>query len=734
MPKQRRLLAVLLSLACVLLTGAPPPAAVAAPVAIRIKTSPAQLAPSWVAAGFEPVAENAAFALSVDPATLAFELLDKRSGYVWRSNLVEVTKDDKLNKTWTAFAQSGVSIDYLDKKAISKRASITNSEHTLDFRRVNQGFEADLTFTEIGIGLTLRVMLEPEGVQVEVPYDGLTESDPDFRLGVLHVYPFLGATREDAVPGYMFLPDGSGSLIRFAATTKAKNIFYGRYYGPDLGMTSEMPWDPDVNRALPISIPVVGMAHREGENAYLAVVEEGAPYGEIQAHPAGVTTRFNFIYNAFIYNESYFQATNRSGAGVTVLQPEKNRFDVMLHYRFLTGADADYVGMARSYQRYLLDRGNLPDAAGTAGDIGIRLEFLGGEKERVLFWHRFIAMTTVEQMAAILKDLALPNTEVVYYGWQPYGAASMPPEALSVDGNLGSLDQLRALVRDVAAAGGRFSLYHDPQAALFHEGGYSPRNDLALSVTNVNLFGYNRYKAYLLFNIDALERRYAALDRSVAERLEGAGLALDLFGSVAYSDFRDNHELNRVDMIARYQALWAADQTGTAFYLPNDYAFRDMSAYYDIPLSDNGYLFTSEAVPFLQIVLAGHVPTYGPALNFSSNVQEDLLRQADYGVYPAYFLTQDVTAKILNTSSSWIYTSSYAQWSDEVRAAYSWLNDRLGPVRGEPIVARRGLAPDVVATIYANGSQIVVNYGDSAYQAGGVKVGPRDAVLVEKHP
>ncbi len=118
MPKQRRLLAVLLALACALLPGAPPPAAVAAPVAVRIKTGTAQLAPTGVTAGFEPVAENAAFALSADPATLAFELLDKRSGYVWRSNLVEVTKDDKLNKTWTAFAQSGVSIDYLDKVTV----------------------------------------------------------------------------------------------------------------------------------------------------------------------------------------------------------------------------------------------------------------------------------------------------------------------------------------------------------------------------------------------------------------------------------------------------------------------------------------------------------------------------------------------------------------------------------------------------------------------------------------
>ncbi|HRE29139.1 MAG TPA: hypothetical protein PK954_21015, partial [Anaerolineales bacterium] len=97
--------------------------------------SVAVLAPSQVGA-FELVAENVGFELWADPATLAFQVVDRRTGYVWNSNLTEVTPEDKLNKTWTAFAQSGVSIDVLDRKAISDRYSIVNSEHTLDFKKI----------------------------------------------------------------------------------------------------------------------------------------------------------------------------------------------------------------------------------------------------------------------------------------------------------------------------------------------------------------------------------------------------------------------------------------------------------------------------------------------------------------------------------------------------------------------------------------------------------------------
>jgi hypothetical protein len=682
---------------------------------------------------FDLVAENEIFQLYVNETTIAFKVLDKRSGYVWHSNLDEKGEDDRLNRTWTAFAQSGISIDYLDQGAISERASITNSEHTIDLRRVDQGFEASVAFTVPSITLVVIVTLEDHGVRVEVPFESIKEDSPDFKLGMLHVYPFFGATRDDSVPGYMFLPDGCGSIIRFNSTTKADNMFYGRYYGVDLGMLTTLPYDPMVNRPFNISIPVLGMVHGEKENAFISIVEKGASYGEIRAHPAGIITNFNFLYNTFIYNESYFQATNRSGAGVTTLQQQTNAFNVVIHYRFLTQDESDYVGMARGYQQYLVEQGVLQSNAAQPGDIGIRLEFLGGEKEHILFWDRSIPMTTISQMADILADLEISNPEVVYYGWQPLGASSMPPSSLRLDRHLGDAEQLRELVDTIAAQGGNFYLYLDPQAALVDESGYSPRHDLAMSITNFNLMGFNRGKVNYYLNFDALTEHYDGLSEEVFTEL-GAGLALDGIGSMLYSDFKRNNFLNREEAISAYQSLLADNAGSTSFYMPNDYLFGTMQAYYDIPLTNNGYIYTTDTVPFLQIVFAGYIPYYGTALNFSADMQSDLLKHVDYGVYPSFFLSHDVTAKILNTRSSWIYTSSIEQWSQEIERVYAWLNNLLGPVRGQNIIARQVLEQGVVATTYANGLQIIVNYNDTSVSVDDLVVGGKDAVLREVLP
>jgi hypothetical protein len=494
-------------------------------------------------------------------------------------------------------------------------------------------------------------------------------------------------------------------------------------------MISVMPYNPRVVSPKPISFPVFGMVHGEGENAFFSVIEKGAAYGEIQVHPAGIITNFNFLYNAFIYSEPYFQATNRSGAGVTTIQRQPNAFDTVMHYRFLTGEAANYVGMARGYQQYLVDKGLLQKREDANPDIGIRLEFLGGDNEKILFWDRFVPMTTLSQMRDILTGLQLPNSEVIYYGWQPLGATSMPPTTLTLEGAVGSLSELNVLAESVTAQGGHFSLYLDPQVALWEKPGYSARSDIAMSITTVNLEGYNRYYNHY-FTLDVLRQRYSAFAQSIATQ-PNVGLAIDSIGWTLYTDFRESVPVSRTAAMEAYQTLFAEPPLRLGFYRPNDYLFGVARAYYDMPLGDNGYIYTYEAVPFLPTVLSGYMPYYGTALNFSSNRQDDLLRHVEYGIYPSYFLTHEATANMLNTPSSWIYTSSYEQWGEQIRQTYAWMNGLLSPVRGQQITAHRKLKDGVFATTYANGWQILVNYTQQPFDHQGITVEAKGAARVQ---
>ncbi|MEF3274826.1 MAG: hypothetical protein K6356_10615 [Chloroflexus sp.] len=703
-------------------------------IAVLLLTTSLPVAESVAAAanapaGYNLVATNTTFELYVNRETLAFKVRDRRSGYLWSSNLDEVTPDDRLNRTWTAFARSGISIEYMDSRANTRRASITNTAHRLEITQVVDGFRGQVTFTEPAITVIVQVTLTPHGVRVEVPFNGISEAG-NFRLAQLHLYPFFGATRAAETPGYMLIPDGSGSLIAFTERTNARAMFYGRYYGPDAGMRGELPVNPDSRPTYPLSAPVFGITHGENLHAVLVILEHGSAFAELLAHPAGIITKFNFLYHLFIYNESYFQPTNRAGAGVTVIQPQTNAFDIVQHYHFLTGADADYVGLAHAYQRFLVEQGILHPLTPTHSELPLRVEFLAAERERVLFWQRVIPMTTITEMAAILATLPTRRVEVVYYGWQPQGATAPLPLGLQIESALGNRRALIELAQTVAAQGGMLNLYVDPQAGLMHEGGYT-RSEVAMAINRALVGGHHRGMQQLYLNLEAVERRVTTWH--TAFQAAGLSMALDGLGFRLYSDFRSDTRHNREEMLQGYRAI-TSKYGPFAIYRPNAYLWAATRAYYDMPLGDSGYIYTTTAVPFLPIVLAGYIPYYGPPLNFSSNLEADLLRHADYGAYPSFLLTNEITAAILKTRSNWIYTSAYSQWQDEVQRVYARLARVLGPVQGVAIVERTTPLPGVAVTEYANGKRVVVNYTSQLITLDGHTIPPREAILLETKP
>ncbi len=681
---------------------------------------------------YQKVGENETFVLYANPETIAFKLVDKRSAYVWHSNLDEVTEEDDLNKKWTAFAQSGISIDYITKKATTSRLDITKDNPNISFNVLPNGFSAKVNYALYGLGYTVSVTLEDNGVHIEIPNETLVQSmSEEYRIDTIHVYPFFGATILDKVPGYFFIPDGSGALLRFQKETRANSMFYGRYYGNDLGMFSENTYYDSIIPAYDLSLPIYGMVHGIDQHAYTVIIDKGSAYGRLRLHPAGVTTQFNFLYNSFIYNEAYFQATNRSGAGVDAIQKKTNEFDVSMHYRFLDADQSNYVGMAKDYQSYLVDKGELTQSVQVDDHIGIRLEFLGGEKKKFLFWDIPLTMTTLAQMKEILADLKLNgvfNPEVIYYGWQPLGASKMIPTSFKLESKLGSVASLKSLISEVEADKGSFSLYVNPQVAYRNASGYSTRTDLAMSITNKNLLSNDRNKVNYLFNLKNITKRLEGLDQM--KGLDSIEFALGTMGYTLYSDFKTSQFLNRENAITAYRDVWEKMNHRLSFYSPNDYALKYARNIYDVPVTNSGYVYASDTVPFLQIALSGKINMYSTALNFSSDILFERLRLVDFNVYPSFYLTHDATSKILDTSSNWIYSSAYAQWDDSIASTYMWMDHILSQVKGASILKRQIPQEGISVITYSNSKTIVVNYTSNDIFYEGHQVKAFDAICV----
>lgn len=83
--------------------------------------------------------------------------------------------------------------------------------------------------------MALEYRLDDDGFSVRLPANSITFDEDNFRLNSVDVLPYMGAGNYDN-NGYVFIPDGSGTLIRFEDAKNKPNggtINNGMLYGPD---------------------------------------------------------------------------------------------------------------------------------------------------------------------------------------------------------------------------------------------------------------------------------------------------------------------------------------------------------------------------------------------------------------------------------------------------------------------------------------------------------------------
>jgi hypothetical protein len=101
-------------------------------------------------------------------------------------------------------------------------------------------------------------------------------------------------------------------------------------------------------------MPIFGI--KAGSQALLGVVEQGQEAAKIIATPAGVITSLNWITAEFWYSQWIIMRTSRQGSGIRIFDENPIPGDRSVRFYFLAGEDANYVGMAKAYRSYLMEK------------------------------------------------------------------------------------------------------------------------------------------------------------------------------------------------------------------------------------------------------------------------------------------------------------------------------------------------------------------------------------------
>ena len=574
-----------------------------------------------------------------------------------------------------------------------------------------------LPFFKLGLEYTL----SEEGLEVRIPANGIRFDESTFQLTSLSILPWMGAG-SSVYNGYTFIPDGSGTIIRFEDITTGYNIS-GEMYGPDYSYHEITGQHAEIMR-----YPVFGVVSGTWDGrteGYTAIITEGDTMAKLMStHGGGQRHNYNSVYATF--NPRPYDTYSLSGSTVTdktatwtVTSSRRYTDSYRIKYIMLTDDataqaanltnyyEPSYVGMAKAYRNYLEKSGQLArlNASDIDSNIPLYIESFGATQTDGRFLSIPVqvdtALTTFEDVKTMYDELTAMGVKNINFkltGFANGGIHPTVPYKLKwervLGGNSGFSD-LAAYSREKG-----FGLYPEFDFAYIHDS--TTFDGMNLKKHTVKTID-NRYTAKryydaatqtwqsdfaLAISPSVYDYFYSKFNESYVD-YNANGISVSTLGSDLNSDFDEDDPYNREDSKNFTQEILA--KMGESYDVMvsggNAYTFKYADVILNMATESSKYMRASASIPFIGMVLHGYIKTAGEALNMESDIESALLHAIENGS-SLYFILSYRNLEALKESGSFsnYYSVGYDVWKDEVAEYYLRLNDVLSDLQTKLIV------------------------------------------------
>lgn len=590
------------------------------------------------------------------------------------------------------------------------------------------GYEDEETASAL-FRMSLYVELDNGDLKVTVPASSISYDATQYYLASFQLLNYFGAGKYDQ-EGYLFIPDGSGALIAYNKYGLKKNLYT---MNPVYGMDYTLAFDYELNSLSTQNyFPVYG--NKEGNKAILAVIEEGEALANVITESGNIISSYETVYPQFYYETAYtvnYTDSTKIKGLYTYHDTNAYNGDYVVRYRFLSGGDADYVGMAKSYRSYLCDRGILTKLSGQDQKAAFYVEALGAV-EKTSTWMGIpyvesVPLTTFGQARDILADIqaqADVDLKLRYKGWANGGLYYGVFNGVKVEKSLGGKEGLAALEGYAVQNG--MDLY--PDVDFFMVGKDKPFDGYSSSVNGVR--SIQREIQYLLSpqamnNTNGMYAMYSVSPYYYKKYMEGfrddynrlglSGVSVGNMGTMLYAEYHRKRAVNRQQARDIVEECLENGLPGQGLMLDggNAYTLPYVTDLVNVPLYNSAYTLEDESVPFMQLVLHGYVHYAGEALNLSGEYRELFLRSIEYGSSPFFTVAAGNGDLLKKTLFNYCYSVDWNTWKEEVLSCAAEWYDAYDGLENQEMVDHRKVQENVFRTEYEDGTVFYVNYGDA---------------------
>ena len=684
-----------------------------------------------LAKGYSLMADNSRLSLYFKASTFGIAVYDKQNGYTWLSTYEKA--GDLIN---TAAVQnkidSGITLEYylVDTKGQIKSAEIyyaaknqgkTNGQTTTT--KVENGFDADVKFASYGISFKVEVRIEDDKLKVNVPYDSIKEetvgtlNPKDYKLKSIILFPYFGSENYE-INGYSFIPDGSGALIRYN-NHKSSTAYIKKLYGDDYSFT-DYPSGSNLKDNGVLSLPIYGVNHGYNQAGFLCEITDGYGSAELHSYP--------YMYSLIPINTTFFKyyvkdtfTVKMSSSNMVLLNENPYPSNYSLSYTFLSGNDANYVGMANAYRDSL----GLDKEVKASNNIPLRLEILGLDYKPGLFGKKYVKMTSFNEALDIIQNLEasdVKNFNITYLGWNKGGYFTKGATNAKAASRLGGKTKLKKLDSYLKDNGYSIDYTINPYVSSSYNTGSKNVKKIGLSPFEVTQKSSLEQKGYYVLPTDLtriIKKSSKKLDRIGIDALKLDNL------NVAYSYRYSSNFVYRTQMINE-----VADQVskieGYAISAerPNAYLLKYLTNYYSAFYESNKFVYETDSIPFISILVSGIMNQYMPNINYISDYELATLRMIEYNIYPSFIVTKEEAYDLRYTNYEYLNSTQYDLWKDLMIKMYTTTNNALSFVIGAKMISHCYVDNGVSKCVYSNGVTIYVNYNNRDVNTDGVSLSP----------
>ncbi|MBO4859080.1 MAG: hypothetical protein J5527_11265 [Treponema sp.] len=590
-----------------------------------------------------------------------------------------------------------------------------------DYMRHRELYKETSSRVDPAFNFTVYYKLDGNNLVVDIPYDEILykQTYPMIQLSVLPYFGAAGTNDE----GYMFIPEGGGSIIYFNNGKTKQNNYVADVYG----------WDMASDRKAVITetrtaYPVFGESF--GDSSFISIMENGSEYGSVVAEISGKLGSYNYVRANYkmVHGEQFEVSVRNTSAQYAYEKdlPEGERITQI--YSFVNSPS--YVDMAKAYQKYLfagqkkVDNKETPVAVEIVGAVDKVQQVLGMPKKMP---YKLTSFNKAGKIINEIDELGIKNVQYKLSGFINGGVKQKMLKKFKFVRQLGGKAGFKKMQESVKNTSGKLYLDATVQYAYnskLRDGFFRYRdparfaNDEVCELNEYSLIWYGKDEKkdeYYLLRPSNIDYASEVLIKN-AMKYELDGISYRDNGYHLSGDYNDspNKRVSRANArIQQMERMKEAKENGlnVAINFGNDYALKETDLITNMTLHGNSYAIIDKHIPFYEIALHGYKNFTGVPINLGYESDQIILESAESGA-GLYFSFMEESEKALQET---LYTEYYAAcfdtWKDKFEKIYKRYDSELGPVKNSVIIDHEFLEDDVTVTTYDNNYQVFVNFG-----------------------